>query len=273
MTDSILLESYRLRPLYIYDPKKDDLRYKKYGSIAGSFVPAEAVDVLGRDLILVGKQLTLVPRQEVIRHFCSDIKRDFSTGGSLYDPEGDPPSQERVRELFDHDAINGVLIHKKNRRGVTAGTVAGSKPGRRDKALEITIDGFHTTVHRAIYIWVYGVYPRDPIFHRDWDKTNNTLENLYVKPRLTPPTTQTHYEENSFGVRSVFRNLKIQKWCSMLQLDVDICHIGYHDTLMDAVKDVVRAGIRHDRVRCIEVDEAIAYLKEHEPEYLESLGL
>jgi HD superfamily phosphohydrolase YqeK len=35
----------------------------------------------------------------------------------------------------------------------------------------------------------------------------------------------------------------------------------------------VRAGIRHDRVRCVEVDEAIAYLKKHEPEYLESLGL
>jgi len=271
MRDLIYGKCGALRSLYIYDPKEHDLRHRRGDGTAGSFVPPAAIDVWERDLLLVEDQY--FPKFTLINQLCSEIRNNLSSEEFAYDPGGDPPSQERVRELFDHDAINGVLIHKKNRRGVIAGTVAGSKPGRPGKALEITIDGFHTTVHRAIYIWVYGVYPRDPIFHRDWDKTNNTLENLYVKPRRTPPTTQTHYEENSFGVRSVIWNIKIPKWCSMLPLDVDICHIGYHDTLMDAVKDVVRAGIRHDRVRCIEVDEAIAYLKKHEPEYLESLGL
>ncbi len=262
-----------LHTLYIYDPKENDLRYKRDDGTAGSFVPGADFNVHGQDLLYVGNPYNLIPRESLIQCFCSDIKRHFNTGGYAYDPGDEPPSQERVRELFDYDPINGVLIHRKNRTGVTAGTVAGCKPGNGKKAMKIQVDGSRTTVRKIIYIWVYGVAPCGHIFHKDGDRTNNAIENLFVKRPNVPWQPQTHYEENSFGVTSVIRNLRIQKWCSMLPLNVDVCHIDYHDTLMDAVKDVVQAGLRHDRVRCLEVDEARAYLRKHEPEYLESLGL
>jgi hypothetical protein len=260
-----------LRDLYIYDPREHDLRHRRDDGTAGPFVPPAAIDVREQDLLLVGDQY--FPKFILINRLCSEIRDNTSSEEFAYDPGDEPPSQERVRELFDYDAIKGTLIHRKNRTGVKAGTIAGSKPRDPRKALKIKVDGFRTTVQRIIYIWVYGISPPGRILNKDGDKTYNVIENLYVERRYTPPTPQTHYEENSFGVRSVFRNLRIRKWCSMLPLDVDICHIGYHNTFIDAVKDVVQAGLRHDRVWCIEVDEAREYLKKHEPEYLKSLGL
>ena len=91
-------------------------------------------------------------------------------------------TQERVRELFDYH--DGQLIWRKphGRWGrLPAGLVAGYQQTRYGKPSyrSAQVDGRTQYVHRLIWLWHHGVWPKNgQIDHIDRDPTNNRIENL-----------------------------------------------------------------------------------------------
>lgn len=88
-----------------------------------------------------------------------------------------PPTIERVRELFDYSPKTGVLRWKLNRSGgVKAGDKAGSVTKRRQ--VLVGVDGRLYTAARVIYLWCTGVWPAERLRLRDEDPLNLRWDNI-----------------------------------------------------------------------------------------------
>lgn len=86
---------------------------------------------------------------------------------------------ERVRELFDYDEDNGILIRKfKSGKRKSC----GHRPTCNGYG-HIEIDGKSYYTHRLIWLWVHGSWPHDQIGHLDRDRMNNRIDNLRVVTR------------------------------------------------------------------------------------------
>lgn len=84
-------------------------------------------------------------------------------------------TQDRLKELVDHDPGRGVLLWKKARRGCHPGDVIGTI--RADGYRTVLIDGHRYTVHRLIWLYVHGELPM-AVDHIDQNPMNNLLSNL-----------------------------------------------------------------------------------------------
>lgn len=84
--------------------------------------------------------------------------------------------QDRVRELFDYDAITGALRWQRNKGRAVAGSLAGYVT--KDGHLRVKFDGREHMVHRVVWLWVTGKWPELEIDHRDGCGSNNAWGNL-----------------------------------------------------------------------------------------------
>lgn len=87
-------------------------------------------------------------------------------------------TQEKVKELFDYDS-RGYLIWKsvrddgyKSHREV--GAIAGTQVGLY---LRVSIDSVKYTVHRLIWFWHHGYWPKNTD-HINGNTLDNRIENL-----------------------------------------------------------------------------------------------
>lgn len=83
---------------------------------------------------------------------------------------------ERVRELLVYDYQTGMFTWRVTRGEFIAGAVAGSL--KREGYWRIGLDGKQYAAHRLAWAYVYGVWPKHGLDHRDRDKTNNRIDNL-----------------------------------------------------------------------------------------------
>ncbi len=90
------------------------------------------------------------------------------------------PSVDRIRELFNFDAHKGVFTWKSPPPGIPVGEVAGKNFTNPDKPTLLSIDGILYPAHRIAWLLIYGSPPTF-IGHKDGDKTNNQLGNLFSK--------------------------------------------------------------------------------------------
>jgi hypothetical protein len=165
------------------DDRSDRLRWKNDDGSIGGFVEPAMHDVRGRGLVEIGD--ARVPIEEVItmleRTDPEEVRRYPEKEWVYIDDDWQIPTKARMHELFDYDPHLGALIHNLSGHRVKAGTIAGSKPRNPDTPMSITIDGYRTKVHRAVYLWHTGRYLYGKVRHRDGNKTNNRIENLYVE--------------------------------------------------------------------------------------------
>ena len=85
-------------------------------------------------------------------------------------------TQDRVRELFDYDAVTGALRWRCDKGRAKAGSLAGH--ATKDGHLRVKFDGREHMVHRVIWLWVTGAWPDLEIDHRDGCGSNNAWLNL-----------------------------------------------------------------------------------------------
>lgn len=86
-------------------------------------------------------------------------------------------TQEKVKRLFSYDPETGLLT-----RLITissraqAGDVVGWDNG--DGYLVVTIDYKVYRVHRIIWLWLYGEFPKNQIDHKNHIRSANWIKNL-----------------------------------------------------------------------------------------------
>jgi len=82
----------------------------------------------------------------------------------------------RVKECFDYSPEDGILRWKINCGKGIAGQPVGCV--QANGSLRAGIDGYQYRLHRIIWFWMTGKWPKEVIDHKDRDKTNNKWNNL-----------------------------------------------------------------------------------------------
>lgn len=150
---------------------------------------------------------------------------------------------DRLRDLLDYDAVNGVFIRKKrpesdfksasvadgwNRR--FAGKVAGSiKAGRR----QVRIDYDMYLNYRLVWLWHNGEWP-DCVDHINGDPLDDRIENLRSVTHAENCRNARLRSDSTTGAVGVSRN-GTGRYVAQLHRGGRHIHLGCFDTLEEAI--------------------------------------
>ena len=141
-------------------------------------------------------------------------------------PKDDLPP-EYIQSIFNYDAEKGILTHKK-RHAVKEGAIASYVMNHGYAGVKIHQKLY--LVHRIIWTFVTGQWPKLDIDHINCDKTDNRWSNLREATRT----------ENCMNGRARRHHLKgayVQKngrWQSHIKIRGLHCHLGTFLTEKDA---------------------------------------
>lgn len=82
----------------------------------------------------------------------------------------------RLRELFDYDAVTGVLTRRIDHGSTKAGDVCGCRMS--DGRLCVRVDGTLYLVSRVVWAHYHGAWPKGLVDHRSGVKDQNWIDNL-----------------------------------------------------------------------------------------------
>lgn len=152
-------------------------------------------------------------------------------------------TQKSLREILNYDPLSGEFRWlARPSRNVSPGKIAGYKNGCG--YIYIQIEGNLYRAHRLVWLYVYGVWPRDQIDHINGIKTDNRLINLREatpsdngKNSRTPTTNTSGFKGASYSKRS-------RSWKAQIKHHGKITHLGYFPTPEDAHSAYCEAALR-----------------------------
>ena len=124
-------------------------------------------------------------------------------------------TQAELKSILSYDPDTGVFLWLESRRGVTAGTVAGST--RHDGYQSIRVRRKSYLAHRLAWLYTHGEWPEKNIDHIDHDPSNNRVSNLRDVPQTVNNRNLKKVRDLPCGIR---RGGK--KFYAVVQ------HKGYH---------------------------------------------
>lgn len=146
----------------------------------------------------------------------------------------------RVRELFYYCRTSGALYNKKRRKGVAAGTIAGTV--RTDGRIQIMVGGKGYKAHRLIWLYVHGEWPNHSIDHIDGDQTNNKIENLRdVEPATNSQNMRKATSRSQSGLLGAYKRSNAKGYYSMIHANGVRHYLGRFGTAEEAHKAYVTA--------------------------------
>ena len=124
-------------------------------------------------------------------------------------------TQKRLRELLSYDPeIGDFTWIKRTSNRVQIGHVASYVEVNGYN--RIHIDGKPYKAHRLAWLYVYGVWPKNEIDHRDGDRMNNRLANLRECTRQENTKNQGIRNDNKSGYKGVSWHVKAKKWMAQI---------------------------------------------------------
>ena len=163
------------------------------------------------------------------------------------------PSFEKLHELLDYDQDTGELRWRVSRGSAKAGSVAGCiNPitGYR----QIRIDGKSFKAHRIAWKMVTGLDPINEIDHIDRQRDNNCFKNLRDATTQQNLINRPLFQNNSSGVRGVYRDKPAKKWRARIWIHGKEYHLGMFDSLADAAIARREAEIKYFKNEALFVD-------------------
>ena len=151
-------------------------------------------------------------------------------------------TQQRLKDLFDYS--DGQLIRKisrgagKNPQRWKEGTALGHKI--KNGYCLASVDYKIYKLHRLIWLWHFGRFPKGHLDHIDCNPGNNKIENLReANTSQNMQNQQKPRKNNKCGFQGVCKNGT--RFRAALWLDGKRIHIGYFDTPEQAHKAYVEA--------------------------------
>lgn len=86
---------------------------------------------------------------------------------------------KQLKKLLAYDSKTGQFTWRTDRRGVAAGSRAGSRLA--DGYWRIKIDYMPYKAHRLAWFHYYGVWPDRPVRHINGDRSDNRIANLKLR--------------------------------------------------------------------------------------------
>lgn len=154
------------------------------------------------------------------------------------------PSQEQLRQLFDYNTEDGLLVWRVRRRGIRTGRPAGNV-NKVSKRRVIGIDGQLFYHYRLVYVWHHGDPGPYEIDHIDRDQTNDRIENLRLATTSQNGANRGLLSNNRSGHKGVSWDNQRQKWFAKIEVNRKQLALGRYDLLEDAIAARKAAETQH----------------------------
>jgi hypothetical protein len=142
--------------------------------------------------------------------------------------------QEAIKKLFHYDAESGMLLWRKgNNRNVKPWQEAKSPNGHG--YYNVKIDGKSYLVHRLIWLYVHGSFPKEDIDHKNRIRNDNRLCNLRAVSRTDNCQNISLPDHNKSGHIGVSWIKSHNRWTVYVKVDKKNKWLGYYKNLDDAV--------------------------------------
>lgn len=153
-------------------------------------------------------------------------------------------TQADVKAQFDYDAENGWLIRKKDNHGRSSNRPCGHKPAC-DGYDRVRVGDTMYKVHRIIWLWCKGSWPKFEIDHKDRNKMNNRIENLRDVERKENILNQGISVSNTTGYKGVSWNKRKRKYIAQISNNGKKMHLGNFNSAEEAFLVYMIAKIEH----------------------------
>lgn len=126
---------------------------------------------------------------------------------------------------------SGCIWHKqKNDNFKLAGTT--DKNGYR----KMLINGKEQYIHRLIWLYCNGVFPRFETDHIDGNKSNNAITNLRDVTKSENQKNRKLRKDNKTGYNGVFYNKKTGKYQVTISLEGKQFNLGTYENIEEAIE-------------------------------------
>ncbi|WP_017903577.1 HNH endonuclease signature motif containing protein [Pseudomonas asplenii] len=145
---------------------------------------------------------------------------------------------QEARRLFE--VVDGKLVNRIDRQFAKAGSICGGVNGWG--YVHFQYQGHTYKAHRVIWLCVYGNWPGE-LDHINGNRSDNRIENLREVSRQENLRNQKVRTNSSTGAMGVTREGR--KWRARIRVDGAFIHLGYFDSIDEAVAARRAANIKY----------------------------
>lgn len=125
-------------------------------------------------------------------------------------------TQERLKELMTYDPVTGLFTRIKctsirQKEGEFVGVKA-----KKGAYLKCSIDYKEYLLHRLVFLYLEGYFPRGQVDHINHDGLDNRLENLRTVSREKNQQNMSRSKSNTSGITGVSYDKSRNKWVAQI---------------------------------------------------------
>lgn len=153
-------------------------------------------------------------------------------------------TQEEVRRLFDYVPETGVVTRKvRTSTSTKAGEIVGAKDNHGYFTAMVNKKVYK--LHRIIYLWMTGFFPDGEMDHINGVRDDNRWCNLRTVSRTDNSKNKKLYSNNASGFNGVNWYKPYNTWVAKIRINRKDKHLGYYDSLLNAVAARISANARY----------------------------
>lgn len=148
-------------------------------------------------------------------------------------PKNNLLTQQRLKQLLRYDAMSGNFYWLRSHASVKAGCIAGTKITTRNRYIVIYVDSTPYKAHRLAWLYVYGVWPKGELDHRNGSRADNRIDNLRDATRtINVQNLNGPRRDNKLGILGV--SPTGHKFKAQIQANKKKISLGTFDTVEEA---------------------------------------
>ena len=142
-------------------------------------------------------------------------------------------TQDRLKELLYYNKQLGIFVWINPRRGMCAGSIAGTVNNRG--YVIIQIDRVCRSAHRLAFLYVNGCFPDQYVDHINGVRSDNSFNNLRIVSFVDNLKNKKKRITNSSGVTGLSLSKREGKWKAYINSNNKIIGLGTYSDFFEAV--------------------------------------
>jgi len=135
-----------------------------------------------------------------------------------------------LRAILSYDPDTGIFRWAKPRPKVRVGSIAGYKHHKGH--IEIEVDGKAYRAHRLAWLYIYGVWPKDQIDHKNLKRADNRIDNL--REATNGQNCANRRSFGKAGIKGASLHKKSGRWHAQITHKKKCISLGYYRTAEEA---------------------------------------
>jgi hypothetical protein len=177
---------------------------------------------------------------------------------------------EDIKRLFNYDYSSGILYWKD---ACLSKELDGKVVGNYDKDgyIVLSYKGRWYKVHRLVWAYVYGEFPKKSLDHINGIKSDNRIENLRLISQKGNSINSVLQINSTTGITGVndYTQSKNFKYCAKIMVDSCVHYLGSYNTKLEAAKARRKAELKYGFDKYMYKSTALEYILKHEPNYID----